>query len=69
LLQAGIGTEVYYPVALPDQPCFVETGRGGESVVASRKLAAEVVSLPCFPELSEGERTAVIEAVRDALTV
>lgn len=65
--EAGIGTEIYYPVALPDQPCFAGVGRGGESTEVSRRLAAEVLSLPCFPELTEAERSEVIAAVKRVL--
>jgi dTDP-4-amino-4,6-dideoxygalactose transaminase len=59
----GIGTEVYYPLGLHDQECFAGIGKGGESLTVTPVLAREVVSLPCFPEMTEGQRQEVIEAV------
>ncbi len=64
LAEAGIGSEVYYPVPLHEQPCFAGTGRGGESVPVCAALAREVLSIPVFPELTDRERAEVVGAVR-----
>lgn len=65
LAKAGIGTEVYYPVALHQQECFAGIGRGGETLAVTNQLVNEVVSIPCFPELTEAEREEVLRAVWD----
>ncbi|MEM7147282.1 MAG: DegT/DnrJ/EryC1/StrS family aminotransferase [Verrucomicrobiota bacterium] len=49
----GIGTAVHYPVSYGDMECFGDAGRGDH--VGARRLAAEVVSLPLHPRLTDGE--------------
>jgi dTDP-4-amino-4,6-dideoxygalactose transaminase len=63
LAEEGIGTAVHYPIAIPEQPMF---GRGGERWPEARRAAAEVLSLPCFAELSDEEVETVGAAVRRA---
>jgi dTDP-4-amino-4,6-dideoxygalactose transaminase len=61
LTQAGIGNEVYYPVALHQQACFAHLPK--VSLPISERLAGEVISIPIFPELTEAERSAVADAL------
>ena len=63
LSEKGIGSEIYYPLGLHDQECFAGTGRGGETLTVTPMLAREVVSIPCFPEMTLSEREEVLEAV------
>ncbi|MGC9450946.1 MAG: DegT/DnrJ/EryC1/StrS family aminotransferase [Oceanipulchritudo sp.] len=65
LASKGIGSEVYYPLGLHQQECFQGTGRGGETLTVTPMLAKQVVSIPCFPELTPGEREEVLRAVWD----
>ena len=64
LTELGVGTAVHYPLAVPGQPVFGEDGetRWPEAWRAAR----EVVSLPCFPEMTDDEVSGVIDAVRRA---
>jgi dTDP-4-amino-4,6-dideoxygalactose transaminase len=61
----GIGTEIYYPLGLHEQACFLDVGRGGETLTVTPALGQDVVSIPCFPELTDEEREAVLRAIWD----
>ena len=66
LQQRGVGTLIHYPIPLHLQPAFADLGgRRGDFPVAE-KAAAEILSLPLYPELTEAQARAVCEAVRDA---
>lgn len=60
----GIGNAVYYPLPLHLQPCFAYLGYKEGDFPESERAANEVVSLPVYPELTEGQRDEVIAAVR-----
>lgn len=64
LKSKGIGTAVYYPLPLHQQPCFSYLKyREGQFPVAER-AAAEVLSLPVFPELTRVQQDEVVSVVR-----
>jgi len=63
LAEEGIGTAVYYPRSVPDQPMF---GGGERRWPEAARAAREVLSLPCFAELADAEVEQVAAAVRRA---
>ncbi len=62
LADRGVGTAVYYPGTVPDQPVF---GGGDGRWPEARRAVREVLSLPCFAELSDDEVETVAATVRD----
>lgn len=62
LTAQGVGSEIYYPIPLHQQPCFA-FHCPDISLPNAERLAKEVLSLPIFPELSENEVEHVINAV------
>ncbi len=64
LSQLGVGTAVHYPIAVPGQPMFglPAERQWPEATRASR----EVLSLPCYAELTDDEVNQVTRAVRTA---
>jgi dTDP-3-amino-2,3,6-trideoxy-4-keto-D-glucose/dTDP-3-amino-3,4,6-trideoxy-alpha-D-glucose/dTDP-2,6-dideoxy-D-kanosamine transaminase len=64
LAQAGIATDVHYPIPDYRQTAFGERWQGF-SLPQTEAAVASVFTLPCFPQLTDAE----IEHVCDALTV
>jgi dTDP-4-amino-4,6-dideoxygalactose transaminase len=60
---AGIGTSVYYPLALHLQPCFAHLGYRRNSLPVSEAATREVISLPIYPEMTREQQDAVIDAI------
>jgi dTDP-4-amino-4,6-dideoxygalactose transaminase len=56
------GTGVHYPLALTQQPAYERFVRG--ACPEAESWAAECVSFPCFPELTDDEIEVVCRAIR-----
>ena len=63
LTDRGVATAVYYPRSVPDQPMF---GAGERRWPEASRAAREVLSLPCFAELTDDEVEQTAAAVRTA---
>ncbi len=63
LAAMGVGTEVYYPVPVHRQQLYLDLGYGEQSFPESELAAAQVLSLPVHPGLSQQDLDTIIEAV------
>lgn len=65
LTELGIGCDTYYPVSLHQQQCFADLPQ--ESLPVCEQLSQEVISIPIYPELSDGQKDEVIAALTSFL--
>lgn len=66
LQKHGIGCGVHYPTCLPDLPAF--SPYGGGDFPNARRLQERCLSLPIYPEMTEGQVQEVARAVTDFVT-
>ncbi|HUL50673.1 MAG TPA: DegT/DnrJ/EryC1/StrS family aminotransferase [Gemmatimonadales bacterium] len=63
LKSRGIGSAVYYPLPLHLQPCFADLGYRRGQFPEAERAAADVLSLPVYPELTRAQLDYVIDAI------
>jgi dTDP-4-amino-4,6-dideoxygalactose transaminase len=63
LAEQGITTAVYYPVPLHLQPAYASLEYQRGSLPESERAAAEVLSLPIYPELAEDQLACVADGL------
>jgi dTDP-4-amino-4,6-dideoxygalactose transaminase len=64
LKEAGIGTAVHYPLAVPAQPAFRDRPEGRGDWPEADAWARTCLSLPLYPGITEAQQARVAEAIR-----
>ncbi|NET53710.1 MAG: DegT/DnrJ/EryC1/StrS family aminotransferase, partial [Merismopedia sp. SIO2A8] len=67
LQQQGIGTMVYYPLSLHQQPVYTRLLSQVPSLPVAEQLAHQVLSLPMFPELTPHQQNTITQALTQSL--
>lgn len=61
----GIHTGIHYPIPIHLQECYRSWNLGSGSFPAAERLAARILSLPMYPELSHEQIKYVVECVKN----
>lgn len=64
LKSKGVDAGIHYPIPLHRQPAYVRLGYADVQLPVSEQAAAEVLSLPMYPELSEDQIRYVADTVK-----
>jgi dTDP-4-amino-4,6-dideoxygalactose transaminase len=65
LSEAGIATGIHYPIPLHLQKAYQHLGYKNGTFPVTERVAAEIVSLPMFPQLTAAQRTSVANEVKE----
>ena len=65
LTSRNVGCEIYYPVPLHLQVCFVDLGYQAGDFPVSEHAAAHSLALPVYPELSDDQMRYVVDQIRE----
>jgi dTDP-4-amino-4,6-dideoxygalactose transaminase len=64
LKSLDISSGLHYPLPLHLQKCYLEWGYGSGSFPVTETVAKEILSLPMFPGLTEGQQRRVADAIK-----
>ncbi len=65
--EAGIGTGIHYPIPLHQQKAYQSLGYKTGDFPVTEQVAAEIVSLPMFPQMTEAQQDLVSQSVKEFL--
>jgi dTDP-4-amino-4,6-dideoxygalactose transaminase len=64
---SGIGAGIHYPVPVHLTEAFAGLGYAKGAFPVAEKSAAEIISLPLFPEITADQQEFVVSALRAAI--
>jgi len=67
LKAAGVGTGIHYPIPLHLQKAYTSLGYHQGDFPVTERVAAEILSLPIYPQLKRVDQETVVERVKDCL--
>jgi dTDP-4-amino-4,6-dideoxygalactose transaminase len=59
LHKRSIGAMIHYPIPIHCQPAYKDNAYGKDELCVTEKIAAEILSLPMYPELTASEANTV----------
>lgn len=67
LTEAGVGCAIHYPNLVPLQPAYSHLGHRAGDFPQAEAIAADCLSLPLFPEMTDAQQDHVVQAVLEAV--
>ncbi len=64
LTEAGIGTGIHYPIPLHQQKAYQQLGHKTGDFPVTERVAAEILSLPMFPQMLPSQQDEVVSKVK-----
>jgi dTDP-4-amino-4,6-dideoxygalactose transaminase len=65
LAERGVGTEIYYPLALHRQQCFAYLGHRPDEFPHAVRASEETLALPIYPELENAQLDYVVDKISE----
>lgn len=60
----NIGCEIYYPLSLSNQECFLYLGYNEGAFPESEKASKETIAIPIYPEISHDQQKYIVDKIK-----